>query len=283
MPEGMKWHLEYELFPHIQLKVGKGICVSTACCWMLQNSFHYMQYKKALYFDGHECPNVIDYCQNVFLPPMAEFWDHLVEYKLDNIFEEVIKDWPLGVHKLILCPHDESTMQSKDGQKAEWGPENEMPLLKKGVGQGSQWNDVICSTVGWLQNAGQQLKYGKNYNGYWTGELFVKQVWSFEWQSWLKWILLLKLTNHNRLRKKSYLPSRSCTYPQSIKHYFLLIIHKATLLILLMPFWSPAWILVLEEQNHVCKMDGTCEMDRRLLSKWPFLKIIPPILVSQKE
>ena len=101
-------------------------------------------------------------------------------------------------------------------------------------------------------------------------------------KSWLKWILLLKLTNHNRLRKKSCLPSRSCTYPQSIKHYFLLIIHKATLLILLMPFWSPVWILVLEEQNHVCKMDGTCEMDRRLLSQWSFLKIIPPILVSQK-
>ena len=68
-----------------------------------------------------------------------------------------------------------------------------------------------------------------NYDGYWTGELFVKQVWSFECQSQLRWVLLLKLTNHNRLRKKSYLPLRSCTYPQSIRLYFLLIIHKATL------------------------------------------------------
>lgn len=176
MPAGMKRHLEYELFPRIQLKVGKGICVSTARRWMLRNGFHYMRYKKALYFDGHERPDVVDYRQNVFLPAMAEYRDRLVEYRLDNIFEEVIKNLPLGVRKLVLCPHDESTMQSNDGQKAGWGPENEMPLLKKGVGRGSHRSDVICSTVGWLRNAGQQLEYGKNYDGYWTGELFVKQV-----------------------------------------------------------------------------------------------------------
>jgi hypothetical protein len=29
---------------------------------------------------------------------------------------------------------------------------------------------------GWLKDASQTLEYGKNYEGYWTGELFVKQV-----------------------------------------------------------------------------------------------------------
>jgi hypothetical protein len=67
-------------------------------------------------------------------------------------------------------------MQANDGDRAGWGPEDERPLLKKGVGHGSHWSDVICSTVGWLKEAGQQLEYGKNYDGYWTGELFIKQV-----------------------------------------------------------------------------------------------------------
>ena len=31
-----------------------------------------MEHKKALYYDGHEWPNVVDYCQNSFLPLMAE-------------------------------------------------------------------------------------------------------------------------------------------------------------------------------------------------------------------
>jgi hypothetical protein len=30
--------------------------------------------------------------------------------------------------------------------------------------------------VGWLKEASQSLEYGKNYDGYWTGEMFVKQV-----------------------------------------------------------------------------------------------------------
>ena len=33
--------------------------------------------------------------------------------------------------------------------------------------------------VGWLADASQTLEYGKNYDGYWTGELFVKQVNKF--------------------------------------------------------------------------------------------------------
>ena len=54
--------------------------------------------------------------------------------------------------------------------------EGEHALKKKGVGWGIHQSDVICSTMGWLEEASQSLEYGKNYDGYWTGELFVKQV-----------------------------------------------------------------------------------------------------------
>lgn len=91
-------------------------------------------------------------------------------------FEPVVKSLPDGVRKLVLCAHDESTMQANDSDKAGWGPEDEQPLLKKSVGHGSHQSDVICSTVGWLEEAGQQLEYRKDYDRYWTGELLVKQV-----------------------------------------------------------------------------------------------------------
>ncbi|KAK0431882.1 uncharacterized protein EV420DRAFT_1285416 [Desarmillaria tabescens] len=57
-----------------------------------------------------------------------------------------------------------------------WILEGEQPLRKKGVGRGLHQSDVICSTFGWLAGASQTLEYGKNYDGYWTGELFVKQL-----------------------------------------------------------------------------------------------------------
>jgi hypothetical protein len=51
-----------------------------------------------------------------------------------------------------------------------------MALNKKGVGCGMHQLEVICSTVGWLKEAGQDLEYRKNHNRYWTGKLYVKQV-----------------------------------------------------------------------------------------------------------
>ena len=110
---------------------------------------------------------------------MEKYKLRLVEYEVGNVSEEFFKPLPPGVQKLVLCAHDESTMQANDGMKAGWGPEGEQPLLKKGPGWGSHRSDIICSTVGWLKEAGQQLEYGKFYDGYWTGELFVQQVSSF--------------------------------------------------------------------------------------------------------
>jgi hypothetical protein len=46
-----------------------------------------------------------------------------------------------------------------------------------GAGHGLYQSDCICSTVGWLADASQTLEYGKNYKGYWNGELFIKQVY----------------------------------------------------------------------------------------------------------
>lgn len=34
MLAGLKKYMEVELFPHVHLKAGKGICLSTACRWL---------------------------------------------------------------------------------------------------------------------------------------------------------------------------------------------------------------------------------------------------------
>jgi hypothetical protein len=70
------------------------------------------------------------------------------------------------------------TAQANNGQKKSWIMKGEQPLKKKGVGCGIHQSNIICSTVGWLAEASQTLKYGKTYEGYWNGEMFVKQVQS---------------------------------------------------------------------------------------------------------
>ena len=83
---------------------------------------------------------------------------------------------PPGKKKLALLAHNEFTVRAKDGEKAGWGPGGEQPILKKGAGHGEHQSNVICSTYGWLKDAGEQLEYRKNCEGYWDGEKFVEQV-----------------------------------------------------------------------------------------------------------
>ncbi|TFK26847.1 hypothetical protein FA15DRAFT_679338 [Coprinopsis marcescibilis] len=69
-------------------------------------------------------------------------------------------------------------IQAHDATTKSWvfEDQHQHQLRKKGVGQGLHQSDVICLTVGWLEEASQTLEYGKNYDGYWNGELFVKQL-----------------------------------------------------------------------------------------------------------
>ena len=176
MPQGLKKYMELELFPRIHMKVGKGISLSTARRWLQCEGFKYTVHKKAIYYDGHDRPDVVKYRQEEFLPAMAEHRKRMVEYKMGELTELLEKILPLGVRKLVLVAHDESTCTANDGPKSSWVPDGEQPILKKGAGRGSHRSDVICSTYGWLENAGVQLEYGKNYEGYWTGKMFVEQV-----------------------------------------------------------------------------------------------------------
>jgi transposase len=177
MPAGLKKYMELELFPHIQLKVARGISLRMVRRWLHKEGFKYTAHKKALYYDGHKREDVVDYQQNVFLPAMKKFESRLVGYMVGNVEKEIELQLAPGERKVVLVAHDEMTAQANDGATMSWVWQGEQPLKKKGVGRGLHQSDVICSTKGWLSEASQTLEYGKNYDGYWNGELFVKQVW----------------------------------------------------------------------------------------------------------
>lgn len=178
MPQGLKKYLELELFPRVQYrKVGKGVTLQTARNFLRKEGFKYTEHKKALYYDGHERPDVVQYRQEVFLPAMEQHRRRLVEFVIGDVEKELQKTPDNYVEtRLVLVPHDEMTVQQNDGKKKSWVLDGEHALKKKGVGRGIHLSGIICATNGYIEDAGQTLEYGKNYEGYWTGELFVKQV-----------------------------------------------------------------------------------------------------------
>lgn len=108
---------------------------------------------------------------------VKDYFPCLVRYQAGDAEKEVDVS-PLNYveRRIVLVVHDEMTAQAHDTVKKSWVFEDQHTLRKKGVGQGLHQSDVICSTVGWLKDASQTLEYGKSYEGYWTGELFVKQA-----------------------------------------------------------------------------------------------------------
>ena len=106
---------------------------------------------------------------------MARYFSRLVRYQPGAVDKEVLPS-NFVERPLVLVAQDEMTAQAHDTVLKSWVLGDEHALRKKGVGRGLHQSDVICSTVGWLQDASQTLEYGKNYEGYWTGEMFVKQV-----------------------------------------------------------------------------------------------------------
>lgn len=98
-----------------------------------------------------------------------------MEYVVGDVGKELLKTPDNYVEtRIMLCSHDEMIAQANDDAGRGWL--REQRLRKKGVGRGVHQSDVICPTIGWLEVASQTLEYGKNYEGYWTGELFIKQV-----------------------------------------------------------------------------------------------------------
>jgi hypothetical protein len=151
--------------------------LSTAHRWLHLEGFRYISHKKGLYFDGHNRPDVVAYRQDVFLPAMLAYCARLVRYKVGSPDEEEdIKPANYVERRLVLSPHDESTSQVHDSHDKAWTFEDQHQLQKKGAGRGLHTSGVITATIGYLEEATQIIEYGKNYEGYWTGVMFVKQV-----------------------------------------------------------------------------------------------------------
>jgi hypothetical protein len=62
---------------------------------------------------------------------MAGYQQQLVEYKMGDPTEEIVKPLPPGIQKLVLLAHDKSTCTANDGPKASWVLKNKQPILKK--------------------------------------------------------------------------------------------------------------------------------------------------------
>ena len=104
--------------------------------WLNRLGFHATEEKKGVYVDGHERADVIDYCQNEFLPKIAQYQALTTNYKEDaeGVLQPIIPNLPSGEKEHVIYYYNKSYFHAKEFSKRIWLDENQqkMPLKSKG-------------------------------------------------------------------------------------------------------------------------------------------------------
>ncbi|GES73102.1 hypothetical protein RCL_jg2158.t1 [Rhizophagus clarus] len=139
-PTSFKKFIENELFPNIGITKEKSIALITATRWFNVLGYSFQQYRRGIYYDGHERDDVLQY-QKEFLEKMFEHEKYMSKYEgesMDRIHPNLLKE----EKERILVVHDECIFYSNDGKRGLWTKDGEMPLRKKGNGRSIMQHDV---------------------------------------------------------------------------------------------------------------------------------------------
>jgi hypothetical protein len=100
--------------------------------------------QEGLYFDGHDHADVVEYCQNMFLPTMKEYERQLIQYVVGDADQEMLIPCRNYVEPcLVLLPQDKMTAQANNILAKMWVFDN----CAKRARLWSSQSDMICSTV----------------------------------------------------------------------------------------------------------------------------------------
>ncbi len=93
----------------------------TAQCWLYKLGWWCTELKKGVYMDGHERPDVIEYCINIFLPLMALLERRMVQWVLreSELMHIDLKLGP-GKKRVIAMFQDKSSFHVNEFKKTIW-------------------------------------------------------------------------------------------------------------------------------------------------------------------
>lgn len=161
--------------------------------WLPRLGFRYKDIKKGVYMDGHERPDVVAY-RNSFTAKLAELEPLIVQYDENGTIIPKTT-LPENTKQLVFCTHDKSTFSANDSRPQAWHDQSQNHLRKKSKGRGIMLSDclfangrvhiadsipdseMIARNLDLSRRyATEYFEFGKNNEGYWTGEHLVKQI-----------------------------------------------------------------------------------------------------------
>ncbi|KAG2144548.1 hypothetical protein DEU56DRAFT_870337 [Suillus clintonianus] len=157
------------------------ISLATAKKWMHTLGYHWRTDHRGQYVDGHERGDVVNYCQNIFIPEMMALQAQMRRWMSDGLTSEI----NLEPHE---CPvevwlQDEVTFYANDRRHSGWYHLNAgSDPRPKGEGISIMISDFISADRGWCrsrdgkESARVVFRAGKSRDGWYTSEDMLKQV-----------------------------------------------------------------------------------------------------------
>ena len=174
-----------EIIPNYQHSDATRISRRTASEWL--NALNCLmsdtdKRKGSIYVDGHERADVVKYRER-FCKQWHEKYLPRMEYYDGNQKEAVVEpELKENERKIVPVFHDEYTFRANEDQRFARVLPDEQILKPKSNGRGLMISEFVCPCHGHLKDpdtgeyARVTLKYGKNFDGYWSGEDVAKQV-----------------------------------------------------------------------------------------------------------
>ena len=175
--------VEYLNEPEVKKRwdIDKSISLATAKCWMTKLGYRWVKKHRGLYFDGHEREDVVDYCQNHFLPTWNSLLPRMQKWNKNGNQEPL--NLATGVKTVVPWFNDESIFYGNDRRQSGWVHKDASPEpYKKGEGASKMFAEFFSPDYGYLtshdgsKSARVIWKPGKNGDGYFDNEDFLKQV-----------------------------------------------------------------------------------------------------------
>ena len=183
------------------LNLPRGVIViseRTALRYMRKLGFSYRRYQQGIqYTDGHEREDVLAYRKKY----LNKIKGLEITHKPPPTCSDGIPSWNSGVEsrpkKVVFIYHDESVFYANDAPSQGWhDPDKSRAIRPKGKGKGIMVSDFITEYGGYLALTDEELQrarsldpnfprtarelfvFGEQYDGYWTNELLMAQVYS---------------------------------------------------------------------------------------------------------
>ena len=179
---------------HLPPHFPRSISLGTAIRWLHHLGFKPVSHKKGVYIDGHERNDVVAHRKFLLaeLDKLAQA--HKPPPLCDGDAPRVRDESDDEKKTLVVIYHDESILNTNEGQQWMWGEEERPAILPKTKGSGIMVSDFVEEHGGYLhvkeeehvllqetkpecpQAAQMTLEYGAEREGYWTGDRFMQQV-----------------------------------------------------------------------------------------------------------